>query len=106
MGFESNTSRTVYVYDSETGERVGELSDLTTIGDVEESYGGYPKLHVNDAWSFELRPARMSRRRFVKKLMGMGISRNAANTYAKICAEHKRPYGQQYWAVVMFDLLG
>lgn len=105
MGFESNTSRTVYIYDNETGERVGDLSDLATIGEVDESYGGYPKLNVNDAWSFELRPARMSRRRFVKKLMGMGISRNAANTYAKICAKHKKPYGQQYWAIVFADLL-
>ena len=105
MGFESNTSRTVYIYDNETGERVGELSDLTTIGEIEESYGDYPKLKVNDSWSFELRPVRMSRKRFIKKLMGMGISRNAANTYAKICAKNKKPYGQQYWAIVMFELL-
>lgn len=108
MGFENTTPLTVGIYDKETGERLGELDTLTTIttiGEIEESYGDYPRLKVNDSWSFELHLRRMSRKRFVKKLMGMGFPRNVANTYARACAKNKKPYRWQYWAIVMYDLL-
>jgi len=70
MGIENATPHTVYVYDTKTGERVGELSDLTTVTLTTEQRGYGPEFKASDSLSFELCPVRMSRKRFVKKLMG------------------------------------
>lgn len=101
MGTETHLDEIV-VYNKETGERIGTLGTDTTLNPVREKHGDFL---LNDSLSFWIRPHRLSRKRFVKKLMAMGISRNMANQYAKICAANKRPYSQQYWTVVMFGLL-
>lgn len=41
----------------------------------------------------------MTRKKFVKQLMGLGVSRNGANLYAKICRRKGIPYAQRYKAM-------
>lgn len=111
MGPNETTLGGMVVYNSETGERVMWF-DLASCPDITcETVVADPT--IRHGWndmsfeaSFEWKHPHYSRRRFVKKLMGLGISRNAANYYARVCAKAKHPYGEAYDNIVFYSLLG
>ena len=101
MGPNETTLKDVVVYNSETGERVMGF-DLVSCPDitcetvvvsnspVKKLYGESIEFTANITYP------KFSRKRFVKKLMAVGVSRNVANRYAKFCALTRSPYGQQW----------
>lgn len=113
MGFENTTPLSVVAYDSETGERVTEF-DLASCPDIAcetitadgISCDRIDLDKISFEMVFEFRWPRCSRKRFVKKLMGIGIPRNVANWYAKMCAVARIPYGEAYHNIIIRRLIG
>lgn len=101
----------VVVYDKETGERIMGF-DLATCPDLtcetqtafNERITGFDDL--SGGFTMTIVYPRLSRKRFVKKLMSIGIPRNVANRYAKYCAETKSPYGQQWHRIYWMGIFG
>lgn len=117
MGFENATPLSVVAYDSETGERV--LFDLASCPGItcETLTADYinlgniscDRIHLGEMsfeMAFEIQWPRCSRKRFVKKLMGIGIPRNVANFYAKMCAVARIPYSKAYRNIIIMRLIG
>lgn len=98
------------MYDKETGERIMGF-DLASCPDItcETTIVGDNHIeHLNDLsaeFSVNIVYPRFSRKKFVKKLMSVGISRNIANEFAEFCVKIKKSYGQQWvefcWASVL-----
>lgn len=108
MGFENATTLSVVAYDSETGERVIGF-DLASCPDITCETITADRIELGEIsfeMAFELQWSHCSRKRFVKKLMGIGIPRNVANYYAKVCAVARIPYSKAYRNIIISGLIG
>lgn len=111
MGFESYKPLGLVAYDRETGERIIGF-DLATCPDLtcetqttsNERITGFDDL--SGGFTMHIVYPKFSRKRFVKKLMSIGVPRNVANRYAKYCAETKSPYGQQWHRIYWMGIFG
>lgn len=104
MGPDSQPPKTIVVYNSETGEKVCELGDITT-ATLELNHTEIVPEFKTDGFQLRVLPRHMSRKKFVKMLMANGISRDAANRYARVCRELRVPYGDEYWTLAVYSLL-
>ena len=118
MGFENATPLSVVAYDSETGERVMGFdlascpsitcetitADCINLGNI--SCDRISLGEMSFEMAFEIQWPHCSRKRFIKKLMGIGIPRNVANKYARYCAETRNPYGQQWNRICWMGIFG
>ncbi len=103
--FDTDTHNEGFYMDDGSGKWVAiqsidtfpELSPVEIIPDAEVfQFDGGPSFEFS--CTLEWHGARMSRRRFVKLLMGKGVSRNAANAYADDVRSRRVPYGLM-WAI-------
>ena len=97
---------TLYMIDQATGEEtpLGQVNtDHETIEADPIDTSAVLRINTGEEASFTatLQVQRMSRKRFIKTLMGYCISRNRANAVAKIARDRGHPYG---WAftVILF----
>lgn len=111
MGFENVTPLSVVAYDSETGERVAEF-DLASCPDITCEMQTVPSDFISGlnelsgGFTMTITYPKFSRKRFIKKLMGIGVPRNAANQYARYCAETRSPYGRQWNRIYWMGIFG
>ena len=113
---------TLYIIDPETGEEAP-LGQVTQIRCIEAdnsgtySYNGVqlpplPELDVHRikhppeaTVTFHINSKRMTRKKFVKKLMASGVPRNVANTMAEIVRDHGDSYSWGYLIICLTDHL-
>ena len=113
---------TLYIIDQETGEEAP-LGQVTQIRGIEAdtsgaySYNGVqlPPLPEADVhrikqpptatFTFTIRSKRMTRKKFVKKLMADGVPRNIANDMADLVLIHGHTYAWGYFVICVSGVL-
>lgn len=102
MGPHDEQNHTVFVVDEFTGDTI-QIAELKTVDNLpvpELSADGLFDQHtVTISGCFRLK--KMSRKRFVKLLMGKGMSRNDAQGEALICNLTKTPYSVGWFDYVV-----
>ena len=101
MGTENNTEPVLYYWDeaSEEFTAVGPIAHVESIGEpvTHRKLIYYPgRMNGKMFLTKRLDDIHMSRKRFVKKLMGMGYSRNKANSFALLVQASDCPYKKAY----------
>ena len=105
------SSGTLYIVDPDTGEKdpLGPVNDITEtiVPDPisPNATNWVKKAPESQEASFTITPQfqKMSRKRFVKTLMGYRVSRNRANAVAKIARARGHSYG---WALLVIKFIG
>lgn len=100
---------TLYIIDPETGEEAP-LGQVTQIRGIEVDTEEDKIVHrINNpptaTVTFHINSKRMTRKKFVKKLMADGVPRNVANTMAEIVRDHGDSYSWGYLIICLTDHL-
>lgn len=101
------TMGTLYIIDKATGEEtpLGPVTKIQTVeADPREDRIVHRINHSPEAtFTFTIRSKRMTRKKFVKKLMAAGVPRNIANTLAQIVRNNGDSYS---WGYLVIGLSG
>lgn len=102
-------SGTLYLIDKTTGEEtpLGPVKAISTVEAAPENNEVVHRINTGEeaSFTFNIQFHKMNRKRFVKKLMAVGVSRNDANSVAEIARKNGHSYSWCYLVIYFTGLL-